>query len=469
MLERREMIIPEEREYLESSIQDYNVVEGKNVAGPVNDSEEADLVGHLDLQNLDDGGIIKELTLENFDGSNFSVIGSSNGKSVLQSKRQQLHTLGTVSGSEGFLGGSVNKETCPADETFWEEGGSLSDFLTQKPRNDEVMASVTNKNSKADAGSALSGNPGGIRTKILSKSGFSQFFVKNTLKSKGMVFGSTTPSVGSDLPHQINTRYADNSKVSFDRSVISNVKRAPPAKSVAQPEVSSVNLRNWLKISNRRVKKAERLYLFTQITDIVKLYHSQGVPIPDLCPSSFRVSSSNQVYYTGSLSKRDLNLKCIEEDFSNVNNQLPRKREFVNNGLESASSHAKKGKHIQDSTGSGWWLQQSSRSNLKHEPTCAVAVSSCDPQGEAYESGNDDTGLSCRETFSASVEPDKSLLQLALESDQLEESWYTTPEEGRFSLATNIYSLGVLLFEVGTLCIYYWYIGMHVYDQVQRV
>lgn len=81
MYETREMIIPVEVEYLENSLQDYNIVDGKNVAGPVNDLEEADLDGHLDLRNVDDGSImVEELTVENLNGGSFSVVGSSNDK-----------------------------------------------------------------------------------------------------------------------------------------------------------------------------------------------------------------------------------------------------------------------------------------------------------------------------------------------------------------------------------------------------
>ncbi|CAM8997128.1 unnamed protein product [Rhodiola kirilowii] len=435
MYESREMIIPEEREYLETSLQECDTIDSKNLAGPV-DAVESNLKRHINSHNADDGGnMVKELTLENFDGISFTIIGS-NERNIMQNKRQQLQNLGIGSGTEG----SVDDN----DESFLEEAGysSLSDFLTQKPCSDEVRTQLTNTDSKVVAESSLS--PGGIRTKIISKSGFSQFFVKNTLKGKGVICRSATPtSVGSELPHQINAKYTDKSKVASDNLVTSSAKSIPPsAKYVAKPEVlsgnasnSRITLRDWLNNRYQRVKKTERLYIFRQIIEIVKFYHCQGVPIPDLQPSSFRLSASNQICYTGSLCRLDLNMESSDFNLANIDNQQPRKRDFQEVESASASSFAKKGKYIQDSTARGWWLQLSSRSNLKVEDL-------------AYGSGYEDMGLNTQDKVGTAYDPGNTSLHLTVMNDQLDERWYTTPEEGSCTLAANIYSVGVLLFEL---------------------
>ena len=51
---------------------------------------------------------------------------------------------------------------------------------------------------------------GGIRTKILSKSGFSEFFVKNTLKGKGIICICQSHDASRIQPrHQSNVKSAE--------------------------------------------------------------------------------------------------------------------------------------------------------------------------------------------------------------------------------------------------------------------
>uniref|UniRef100_A0A7N0TQJ0 Uncharacterized protein n=1 Tax=Kalanchoe fedtschenkoi TaxID=63787 RepID=A0A7N0TQJ0_KALFE len=459
MYESGEMIIPEETGYAESTPQEYDVVDGKNLAGPLDDSAESNVKGYVNPQNLNDGSImVKELTLEDFDGTNFTVTGSSNDTNILQNKWLPFHNLRTGSGSEGSAEGNVNREILSGNGSLWEEPGysSLSDFLTQKPCNDEVAAQLTNTDSKVGSDTTLA--PGGIRTKILSKSGFSQFFVKNTLKGKGVICRSATPSpVGSELPYQINTKSYDKSKIVSDNSVGSSAKRIPAKPTAAghKPEVlsrhvscSGLTLRDWMKTRRHSVKATERLYIFRQIVDIVNQSHSRGDPILYLYPSSFIVSSSNQINYIGVVTGRDWNVESNDRTFANIGSHLSRKRDFDSDEFAPASSHVKKGKYIRDSAVSGCWFPQSSRSSLRQKSSCAFDISSHEPLDPAFGSDNDIPVVNSQDKSGTSQEPGKASLQLSLQCDQLEEKWYTSPEEGISSLASNIYSLGVLLFEL---------------------
>lgn len=250
-------------------------------------------------------GIVEELTVRNSNTGNLEIVGASNP--------------------------GVWEEDL--DSTFF------SHFHDNKQEHQVQNQSETHEKQLS---------PEGIRTKILSKSGFSEYFVKNTLSGKGVTLRGpardTRDTVGVHIPK--------------------------PRPNVI-PNNDNLSLREWLTAGRNKVDKSKSLFIFKQILDLVDASHSRGVALQALRPSCFELLPSNHVLY-----------------------------------LE--NKNVKKRKHGDNRNSFGMWGPRASGYGVKEEN----AVS---------------TG------------------------DLLEEQWYAGPEDIRqkcSTLSSNIYSLGVLLFEV---------------------
>lgn len=163
-------------------------------------------------------------------------------------------------------------------------------------------------------------------------------------------------------------------------------------------ECGDVSLRQWLDNPERTVDALECVHVFSQIVDIVNLAHTQGIVVHNVRPSCFVMSSYNRVSFIESASCSDSGSDSIE---------------CGSNG-ETAEF---KGSEL------GTLVNAASR--IRSET------------GEA--GGNERNGGDRKQSF-----PMKQILHM-------ESNWYTSPEEasgGSSSCASDIYQLGVLLFEV---------------------
>lgn len=170
-------------------------------------------------------------------------------------------------------------------------------------------------------------------------------------------------------------------------------------------EAKDVSLRQWLDNTERVVDALECLHIFTQIVEIVNLAHSQGFVVHNVRPSCFVMSSFNRVSFIESVSCSDSGSDSCEDE-SNNNNQTA---DFMG-GLCSSS-----GPDRENQTS---WLQSGS---------------------ENLNTSNVDQAEEKKDRF-----PMKQILQM-------ESNWYTSPEEaagGQSSAASDVYRLGVLLFEL---------------------
>lgn len=240
--------------------------------------------------------------------------------------------------------------------------------------------------------------------KIPSSSSFSQFFAKQSSKGKGVL--SKSPETFADFTA------AAMAKSKEKRSVLNKAASDASTKSTAKIEscVDGINLREWLKPVWSEKSKVERLHVFRQIVQLVDFAHSQGVFLRDLRPSFFAVLPSSKVKYVGSSTQM--------EKMSIMNQNINRKRPLEQE------------------------MREYSKLGVKQQKIEDMKLFRYGMSSEGME--EIESKISSQQDLDYTKQQSKSVIV------QLEKKWYASPEElsGRCLLSSNIYSLGVLLFEV---------------------
>lgn len=447
MVESQEMLIPIDGGYSQDYPHEFtDILEGKNLNRCISNvkvSDQPECSPHC----MDDAGVmVEELTLRNHNGSNLAIIGTSNNRARLLSRHSQwqhLYQLASGSGSGSSRIDTSYKNNGQAVSTGLDNGGYTSfpeGFAGKVSHNDcgeELVEMKANDNKGGDT-------HGSIRTKILSKSGFPEFFVKNTLKGKGIIHRGV-PLEGLNVEHRNpkNVRNAGGITLASDSSLQHEVKTVMPPlykKSERQLRGSAldgISLREWLKVPHHKVNKIECLYIFRHIVELVDHSHARGVLFHDLRPSSFRILTKNQVRYFGSFIQGKISESLMVKDSQYSDSRLIRKRPLEQGNFLSFGASSKKQKNVQNTSlmarhshfafKSGAILETANTRDCKNEHFVEQGVWSKPAGPCAYNSAQTPV------------------------SDQLEEKWYTSPEEldaGCCSAKSNIFSLGVLLFEV---------------------
>ncbi|XP_052207254.1 protein SPA1-RELATED 3-like isoform X2 [Diospyros lotus] len=180
---------------------------------------------------------------------------------------------------------------------------------------------------------------------------------------------------------------------------------------------TDISLRQWLDNPERSVDAIECLHIFTQIVQIIELAHSEGIVVHNVRPSCFVISSFNSVSFLESSSCSDSGSDSLGDG---SNSQTA---EF-----KGSSSLLPRESHQQSS--------QFRRENSLH----GINPRSLYPTRNSFEAGSDVEQVEeKKQSF-----PMKQILLL-------ESNWYTSPEEvggAPSSCASDIYRLGVLLFEL---------------------
>ncbi|KAJ6703487.1 PROTEIN SPA1-RELATED 2 [Salix viminalis] len=390
-------------------------------------------------RSMDDAGnMAEELMVRNYDGSNLTVVGTSNNRERMQARQSQWPHLYQIGG------GSVTGISC-SNTLYMESGQAMLDV--QLPSSSDILVQKTLSNERNEASEqvactdfkGLLGNVsphGSLRTKICSKSGFSEFFVKNTLKDKGIIYGGPPhDSLKIGPRDQNNERSAGGTLAASDTPLNLSAKTVMMTSSygIAGPrpggsDHDEVSLREWLNAGRLKASKVERLQIFRQIVDLVDYSHSRGVALPDLWPSSFKLLQSNQVKYLGSAVPRDMLESSMDQD------------------TPSSDIHVVRRRPLEQGTFSFITV-------LKLESTSDGDVNtnvSQDSQNEATES-NRDTEYVIQAKSSSHKLYKTGQRQMTSTTDRLEEKWYSSPEElneGICRIESNIYGLGILLFEL---------------------
>lgn len=201
-------------------------------------------------------------------------------------------------------------------------------------------------------------------------------------------------------------------------------------------EWDDVSLRQWLDKPERHVDEFECLHIFRQIVEIVDVAHSQGVVVHNVRPSCFVMSSFNRVTFIESASCSDSGSDSVEEGLNGHT-------EFKDEPLSLPDElHQQRG-----ALGINDFQLIGSSTNTSSGTCCMQSISIYATQASSVEAtrnngvkdGNVEQGEEKKEAF-----PMKQVLLM-------ETNWYISPEEAAgepSSCASDIYRLGVLLFEV---------------------
>jgi protein suppressor of PHYA-105 1 len=226
---------------------------------------------------------------------------------------------------------------------------------------------------------------------------------------------------------------------------------------VTKSHSEGCSLRELIKPGLQTMTKFEKMHLFKQILDLVDKCHAQGFTSQHLRPSYFMILSSNKIKYIGSYTTQDLptsiKQEVAREDLVN------RKRTFGHRiDHQESNDHGNLTLKYQK-------VDEQGSVAIRQPANTFWTDQICDNQNEDVNRGvlrQENFSHTAREGFKL-VEPYGSNIscaqhvsssatqQPAFELRNLEESWYKSPEElSQFkgTFPSNIYSLGVLLFEV---------------------
>ncbi|XP_019429173.1 PREDICTED: protein SUPPRESSOR OF PHYA-105 1 isoform X1 [Lupinus angustifolius] len=210
------------------------------------------------------------------------------------------------------------------------------------------------------------------------------------------------------------------------------------AKSGTESFTDGLNLREWLNFEGHKMSKSGSILIFKQIMELVDFAHSQGMVLQDLRPSCFTLSSSGKIKYIGSSGHLDLD-KVMTYN-------VTRKRPMEHDICASQSLSTKLQKPCED-TRTVWQQQQHHFTGIHGCST--TTLNQTDPYMKRHiESRSKESLCHNGSNYQHTSTKEKQFTSVTM---QLEEKWYCSPEElndGVCTFSSNIYSLGVLLFEL---------------------
>ncbi|KAL2347978.1 hypothetical protein Fmac_001978 [Flemingia macrophylla] len=518
-LKPQDVFIPVKQDYAQIPPREYDdILQGKNAVEGIN---LANTSQHPRVSLfMDDADVmVEELTVKSYNGSSLDI-GTSNNREQMYSRQnhwQNFYQLATNSGIGNSLSDIGTRNSVQATSSAREEFGSSSfpEMLARKSLSDgqsNVMEHLAAAENKEGAGDVHQG----MRTKIISQSGFAEFFIKNTLKGKGIVYkgpsydafcaqsreqnrmktgidadpnrmrtgigtdhnpmktgigtdqnqmkagfgthqNQTKTGIGTDQNQMKNGVSTDQKqmKTGICTYLNSNQSAGYGSKTAkftaycgamprsAKSECDGVTLREWLKHGHHKTCKVESLNIFRRIVDLVDHSHSQGVALHDLCPSYIKLTRSNQVMYLGLPLQTQMVDSAVNSGVVHSDNSFIRKRlsEQVKFPTPDVGSKKQKFNENLRATGGDLCLETASDRKL-HSRT----VGSQDYYNE-YE---EDSQISKKNIGRLSSIPHVSnagQMPLTSSFEKLENNWYASPEGG-YTTSSNIYCLGVLLFEL---------------------
>lgn len=202
-------------------------------------------------------------------------------------------------------------------------------------------------------------------------------------------------------------------------------------------EWGDVSLRQWLDKPDRSVDVFECLHIFRQIVEIVNVAHSQGIVVHNVRPSCFVMSSFNHVSFIESASCSDSGSDTHEDGLNSPTVEVKDSSSPLPGDLHQQRSN----------TGSEDLRPILASTNALSETSCMQSSSTYAVREYLVVETDENRNKDRRSTEVDEKKQPFPMKQVLL----MESNWYTSPEEasgGPYSCASDIYSLGVLLFEV---------------------
>ncbi|WOK95739.1 hypothetical protein Cni_G04446 [Canna indica] len=409
------------------------------------------------------GEMVEELTLHNYRSSSLSAGGSASseekppiGMCLWQNFTRLTGKSRDKTPEDSFTmgySGDLGKRFLPPSAI---QGPLLATM--SEPKDTKSSEHISKIDKPIISTAPLTKSSGALRTKVISASGFQQYLVKTTLKGKGIIYQGNFNAPSIVTSHQNTERPNANLDITYKSS------HSTKADTVSFDEwLGALNsykeentLREWLKPKSQKINKAERMHIFKQILDFVHNCHSQQLALQHLRPSYFIMLPSDEVKYIGSFFPQT-QMKfpdSMGQDTHYMDRWLKRKRN-TGHGKDSRECSSLKFQKIHDHycedsehytypPRSGFGGDGHSEENKvvkfgSRNPSSNFRALKLENKYNSFNMSNA-TGI----TSSSSQKPTSELLKL-------EESWYASPEEinDRMCLfSSNIYSLGVLFFEL---------------------
>lgn len=384
--------------------------------------------------NISDGNIlVEELTQDH----SYNLNHASTSLSLPgPSKTHEIPVASTSSQNYyNLLGGTtdiISKESGTVSNKVDVKNFSFNHIGARRLNPSDCNQTSAIGNSSGNDSTAISSS---LRTKILPASGFSQYLVRDALKGKSVAYwhsGSydatkvASKSQNVEKNQNVSTRVLPT--IFHDNTVNTRF-----------VDSQGFSLRHWLKPCVGNFKKAVRLQIFKKIVELVDSSHSNGVGLQQLRPSYLLLLPSKEVKYSGMFVSN-----AKKEEIDSVSNQasdhhyLPMKRHMDQNNRKNDRLPTKCIKLNND-------VEVGTAPLKLFEGHGTMKGDVCKGSSTQNFMGRNYTGFDYSELPIVTSNP-------ITDPMQWEERWYVSPEELNSSVSSlitsNIYSLGVLFFEV---------------------
>ncbi|KAK7389844.1 hypothetical protein VNO78_25139 [Psophocarpus tetragonolobus] len=385
---------------------------------------------------IDSEYIVQELPVRNYKNQNIDLV------SHPHNSRQARNQLTTESKYN-----SLNREVVPKVEEQMplrlSKGlkGIESEFLAIKSLPGK---SVNHESLKVSAdisnmGKTIISNNAHLISSVTQSTSsaynYPQLIVKQTRKGKEVICEDSDKvfSIGGAVKSNEDEKPAFAAKFQSDSLMRSNVdNKKPLLEGTIMSGSNGLNLREWLKSEGHKMNKSGRLHIFKQVLKLVVFEHSQGIVLLDFRPSSFTLLPSSKIKYIGSYGQQEL-----DDEVMTCNVTRKRPLELNNSACQSLSTKQQKLSEETDSS-----RQQHHYTSI-HD--CWTTVNQIDSDINRPVESRSKESL-CQNNSTCTEEK-----QFMSSNIKLEEKWYCSPEmlhDGVCTLSSNIYSLGVFLFEL---------------------
>ena len=384
-------------------------LEDKDVTGCIGSQSQSEN-HHMNLCPNDDAGRVAELTVSNYKSSRVSLDGCSNIRDA-GNKQKGWKVLYV---DEGESRNWMSTE----DRNVGSEGVAnlyLNPFHHQRslPRRHKDYSIASESSTEAK------------RNKAVEEYDLPESLVRDVVKGKRIAYKHLGSHDAPQTPlqtyeHEMPRRHSDADSNHLN--------------------CHGMSLREWLTTGLHNSEKSERFLIFRGILELVDSYHSQGLALQNLSPSFLVLKSPVHVKYIGSIISQSTNID--QDSFCSVN--LFKRKSKLEVDKQHSENVSVKQQRLSESRE---FHMFGSRDKIV-DPT-RIKVQDLNRRNLPQFSADGEHKI--RSVTSNQDVPPYNIQKPAYDIFQLEEMWYTSPEQingANCSFSSNIYSLGVLLFEV---------------------